>query len=431
MSVRMAPIANAKRLPCAHHAAKESVRVSSFLQLLLVLTVIVVVAKVAGTLSQRIGQPSVFGELLAGLLLGPTALNLLHAFPSAHELELVLSDLAELGVILLMFLAGLETDLKAMRKVGLAAFVGALGGVLLPFLGGIAISLPFGFPLQECIFIGTVLTATSVSISAQTLIELGQMRSKEGTTIMGAAVIDDVMGIIVLSLVVALTTAQGAAAAASPFAAIAIIIVRMVAFFVVAVLLGRYVGPVLKWVGKNLKSAESQVAIALGLIFTYAWAAEYLGGVAAITGSYILGVLIAQTDLGHHIEEKLRIPTYGLFVPVFFIHIGLQADARQLIGPDFTVTLLIVAVAILAKLLGAGAGVLAAGFKLPEAVRVGIGMVSRGEVALIVTSVGLRAGVIEERVFSIMVIMTLATTLVTPPLLRLAFPREQAVAHQG
>jgi Kef-type K+ transport system membrane component KefB len=179
-----------------------------------------------------------------------------------------------------------------------------------------------------------------------------------------------------------------------------------------------------------MKSAESLAAITLGLMFIYAWGAEYLGGVAAITGSYILGVLIAQTHLGHEIEGKLRIPTYAFLVPVFFIHIGLQADARALLGPDFTVTLVIIAVAVIAKLIGAGFGVLFTGFNFQESLRVGIGMVSRGEVALIVTSVGLRAGVIEERVFSIMVIMTLFTTLITPPLLRLVFPRQKETATQ-
>lgn len=400
-----------------------------FLQLLIVLAVIVIVAKVAGSLSQRIGQPSVFGELLIGLVLGPTVLNFMGFFPAAHELEPVLKDMAELGVILLMFLAGLETDLKAMRKVGMAAFVGASGGVVLPFIFGILVSLPFGFPIKEAVFIGTVLTATSVSISAQTLIELGQIKSKEGVTILGAAVIDDVMGIVVLSLVVALLGNQAATTTtASPVVAVAWIVAKMIIYFGAAILIGKFLGPILDWVLAKMKSTESLAAITLGIMFLYAWGAEYLGGVAAITGSYILGVLIAQTHLGHQIEEKLRVPTYALLVPIFFIHIGLQADARTLIGPDFTYTLIIVGVAVVAKMVGAALGVLCTGFRFAESMRVGIGMISRGEVALIVTQVGLTAGVIEERVFSIMVIMTLVTTLVTPPLLRLVFPKNSEPA---
>ena len=183
---------------------------SHLLQILLLLAIIIAAAKLAGALANRVGQPPVFGEILVGLVLGPTVLNLLgwHIFaPHGSEPSTLLKltkDLAEIGVILLMFIAGLETDLKEMRRVGRVAFWAAFGGVALPMIGGIAVATAFGLPVfWEGIFIGTILTATSVSISAQTLMELGALRTREGATILGAAVIDDVMGIVVLSVVVA------------------------------------------------------------------------------------------------------------------------------------------------------------------------------------------------------------------------------------
>src|SRR5689334_20852100 len=191
------------------------------LQLLLLLVIIVFTAKAAGALSVRYSQPAVFGEILVGHLLGPTAIDLLRLWPfaSAHDsLGNAVKDFSEIGVILLMFVAGLETDLDEMKRVGRVAFWAAAGGVILPMAGGAAAARVFGYGWRESIFIGTVLTATSVSISAQTLMELKQLRSKEGSTILGAAVIDDVMGIIVLSLVVAFAAVGGASGEAGAIA---------------------------------------------------------------------------------------------------------------------------------------------------------------------------------------------------------------------
>ncbi len=399
------------------------------LQLLLALAIIIVASKLAGAASKRIGQPAVFGELLVGLLLGPTAINLLHipalaAPPGSAGIFPIIKDLAEIGVIFLMYLAGLETDLKEMRKVGLAAFSGATGGVALPFIAGTGISLAFGYPMFESIFIGTILTATSVSITAQTLMELGQLRSKEGTTILGAAVIDDVMGIIVLSLVVALHGAQAAGGEGAGAAAIFWIAVKLVLYFVGAIVIGAAVLERLtKWMQK-LPGSEMVLAFAITVGLIYAWSAQHLGGVAAITGSYIAGVLYGPTKFEHDIEERLKVICYGFFVPIFFVSIGLEANAREL-GGSVMFTLLIVVASILSKIIGSGLGVRLVGFNLKQSVQVGIGMVSRGEVALILAGIGLANKVIGAEVFSIMVIMTLATTLITPLLLRMVFPQGQ------
>ncbi len=268
------------------------------------------------------------------------------------------------------------------------------------------------------IFVGAILTATSVSISAQTLIELGALRSREGSTILGAAVIDDVMGIIVLSVVVA---GARASAGGVDLSQIVIVAVRMAAFFVVAVMAGRWLPHVFRW-ASALGVGQAVLAAAVVLAFLYAWTAEYLGGVAAITGAYIAGVLVAQTEFKTQVDAGIHPLTYSMFVPVFFIGIGLQANGREL-GDRAAFAVVLVVVAIVTKAVGCGVFARLFGFTAKESVRVGVGMISRGEVGLIVAGYGLTNGLIDRNVFSASVIMVLVTTMVTPPMLRIVFPR--------
>ncbi|MBI2188952.1 MAG: cation:proton antiporter [Acidobacteria bacterium] len=398
---------------------------SHFLELLLLLAIVVTAAKMAGALANRFGQPAVFGEILVGLLIGPTVLDLLGwplfsgggAEEDAAFLP-VMHDLADIGVLLLMFVAGLETDLVEMRRVGKVAFWSAFGGVALPMIGGALTAVAFGLPLYwEGIFIGAILTATSVSISAQTLMELGALRTREGSTILGAAVIDDVMGIIVLSLVVAFAKAS---AGGVDLVQIALVAVRIAVFFVAAVLAGRWLGPVLRWAA-SLAVSQGVLAATLVIAFLYAWAAEYLGAVAAITGAYVAGVLVARTEFKTQVDAGIHPLTYSMFVPVFFINIGLQANGREL-GDRVAFTIALVAVAIVAKAIGCGVFARLCGFTARESVRVGAGMISRGEVGLIVAGYGLANGLIGRDIFSASVVMVLMTTMMTPPLLRLVFP---------
>jgi Kef-type K+ transport system membrane component KefB len=403
-----------------------------FLQLVLLLALVIVAAKTAGALANRIGQPAVFGEILVGLLLGPTAADMLGwpLFSAPVEtggesaaLLPVLRDLAEIGVVLLMFVAGLETDVAELRRVGKVAFWSAFGGVLLPMIGGAALAVAFGFPLYwQGVFIGAILTATSVSISAQTLLELGALRSREGATILGAAVIDDVMGIVLLSLVVAFARAS---AGGVDVAQIAIVLVRIVAFFAVAVFAGRGLTHVFRWAA-SLEVSQGPLAAAIAVAFIYSWAAEYLGAVAAITGAYVAGVLVAQTAFKDKVDAGIHPLTYSMFVPVFFISIGLQVNARDL-GTRVAFTAALVLVAIVTKAAGCGLFARCFGFSSKESIRVGAGMISRGEVGLIVAGYGLTNGLIGREVFSASVIMVLATTMVTPPLLRLLFPRRPGI----
>jgi Kef-type K+ transport system membrane component KefB len=401
---------------------------SHFLQLLLLLTLVISAAKIAGALAARAGQPAVFGEIFAGLLLGPTILNVLGwplfaARPEASVVESaallpVLRDISEIGVVLLMFVAGLETDVAELRRVGRVAFWSAFGGVVLPMIGGTAVAVAFGYPLYwEAIFIGAILTATSVSISAQTLIELGALRSREGATILAAAVIDDVMGIIVLSLVVAFARASSGGI---DVVQLTLVGLRIAVFFAAAVFGGRWLTPFFRW-AVSLGVNQAVLAAALVVAFVYSWAAEYFGAVAAITGAYVAGVLVGQTEFKKQVDAGIHPLTYSMFVPVFFIGIGLQANGREL-GDRAAFTVLLVLTAIVTKAVGCGVFARLFGFSTKESVRVGAGMISRGEVGLIVAGYGLANGLIGREVFSASVLMVLATTMVTPPLLRLLFP---------
>jgi Kef-type K+ transport system membrane component KefB len=394
--------------------------VSSFLQLSLALVIIILAAKAGGWISVRVRQPAVLGELLAGLVLGPTLIDLLHLpFFDPAVLEETVFDLAELGVVLLMFVAGMEVDLQEMRRAGRAAFLGGVLGVIVPLAMGAAIALPFGYQGNAALFVGIILTATSVSISAQTLLELGVLRTREGITLLGAAVVDDVLVIVILSIFLALT------GGAAGLGAVAGVIVNMLLYLALAVALGWLALPRLaRWVDRQPIS-EGLAAMVLTSALLFAWAAEVVGGLAAITGAFIAGAGLSRSALRDKIEEKMRTLTYAFLVPIFFVSIGLHANAREIAGPlaPFLIALLVVAVA--SKLIGSGLGALWSGFSRREALRVGIGMISRGEVGLIVASIGVREGVIEPAVFSVVVILVLLTTLVTPILLRAAFPRVQ------
>ncbi|HEX2951864.1 MAG TPA: cation:proton antiporter [Armatimonadota bacterium] len=417
------------------------------LQLLLLLTILIGVSKIAGHLCQRyLNQPVVFGEIFAGLLLGPTVLNILQwpVFSSSSTaLHGMVNALANIGVMLLMFIAGLETDLAQLRKVGKVAIASAVSGVFLPLVLGVLTAFFFGFSFAEAIFIGVVLTATSVSISAQTLMEIKQLGSREGTVIMGAAVIDDVLGIIVLAFTMAFTLPKASMnsdahaplvglvsrniasllhlPAGNGMLSITITVVLMAIFFLLVYLIGsRGLRRVFLFT-EHMHASHMIAATALVLVFLASFLAEYVGQVAAITGAYLIGILIARTSYRQKIESEIHPFTYALFVPIFFMSIGLEANARDLSGSWVFVGMIIL-VAILTKILGCGLGARFSGFTNVESIRVGIGMISRGEVGLIIAQIGIAAGIIDSAVYAGMVLMVLVTTVITPILLRLSFP---------
>ncbi|MGQ0568213.1 MAG: cation:proton antiporter [Armatimonadota bacterium] len=387
------------------------------LAFLLLLAVILGAAKTAAWFSLRLRQPAVLGELLAGVVLGPSLLDLLHRPPFAGEtLSAGVSLLANLGVVVLMFIAGLETNLDNMRRVGRVAVAAGVAGVVVPLLLVAGTVLPFGFEFTKSIFMGIVAAATSVSITVQTLIELRQLNSKEGTALLGAAVTDDIVALLVLALFIGMTGTGG-----ETDGGVGQVLLRMAGFFLVAIALGRFFRPVLA-AAHRAPVSEGLLAAALILLLIYGWASEGIGGVAAITGAYLAGVLVSQAGFRREVEQHLKAFTYAMLAPIFFVSIGLQANARTLQLADLLLTGLVIAAAVAGKVIGCGAGARLGGFTWPESLRVGVGMISRGEVGLIIAVLGLQAGLIEDRGFAVIVIMVLVTSLLTPPLLRLVFP---------
>lgn len=380
---------------------------------------IIVSVLLAGQVSRRLGQPSVLGQLLVGVLLGPAILGWLEPTPFIKEV-------AEIGVVLLMFMAGLETDFAEIRRTAVAALLVAVGGVMLPFVGGWGLATAWGYAGATAIFIGVLLVATSVSISAQTLRELGQLQSRPGVTILAAAVLDDVLGIIVLSLVLGAVGGEGAANGGE---SIGLLLVKIVAFFGVAGLVGWKVLPsIIRWVSRfEAKIAVLTVGIAIAL--TFAYAAE-MAGLAGIIGAYLAGLMLSLSDFKEQLLHEVEQPAYTLFVPFFFTSVGLTATFSGLSAPFLLFLLVLVLVAIITKVVGAGVGAKLAGFDTGSALGVGAGMVARGEVGLIVAAIGLERGLLQSDLYTAMVFVSLLTTLVTPPLLKVAFgktgPKTQA-----
>lgn len=393
---------------------------STFLQLIFLLTVILLAAKGAGYLSRRMGQPSVLGELTVGIALGPSLLNLLGMPFIAHELSEVVALFGELGVLLLMFLAGLEFQLGELREnMRVAAFAGTLG-VVGPVLLGWGLGLLFDMPHVAALFLGLTLGATSVSISAQTLIELKALRTRVGVSLLGAAVFDDVLVILLLSIFLAFMSGGG-----SGGLDILLIFLRMAVFVVTSFLFGTRVLPWVVHRVARLQTSQGLLVVALVIMFVYGIVSEYFGGLAAITGAFIAGLMLARTPEKERIESGMHALSYGLFVPIFFVNIGLSIDLRGFPMQALLFTAVIVLVAIFGKWIGAGWGAKLGGLSLRESVQLGAGMISRGEVGLIAASIGVTNSLIGATEFSAIVVMVLATTLVTPPILRALFARKE------
>lgn len=396
---------------------------SPFLQLAIALAVIIVAAKLGGYISLRLGQPSVLGELLVGILLGPSVLNLLHLpyFQDEHLGEVV-KELAEVGVLLLMFIAGLDLHLPDLAKAGkVSALAGVLGVIFPLFMGaGLMIAL-FDMTLKPAIFIGLILAATSVSISAQTLMELKVLRSRVGIGLLGAAVFDDILVVLGLSVFVALTQTGGGG-----LMDVVLVAGQMFLYLGVAALLGWYFLPRLSRRVSSLPISQGLIAFTFVIILLYGWTAEMVGHMAAITGAFLAGLMLSRSPVKERIESGISTLAYGVFVPIFFINVGLSANARLLTSQTVWLLVGMTLVAVAGKVLGAGLGARLAGMTNREALQMGVGMMSRGEVGLIVATVGIQNELITSSVFAVVVGVVILTTLMTPPLLRTLFPRNAA-----
>lgn len=379
-------------------------------EFLLILAVILLSTKVFGLISERVHMPQVVGALLAGVVLGPSVLGLV------EETDFLLKT-SEIGVILLMFMAGLDTDLEELKKTGLASFVIALIGVVVPLIAGTGLYLVFfpdmGEPLHmlKALFIGVVLTATSVSITVETLREMGRLKGKVGTAILGAAIIDDIMGIIVLTLVSAMTDPT-----VQPIAVLG----RIVAFFILVVIVGFVMYRLFRAITNEWSNHRRIAIYALSFCLILSFVAEHYFGIADITGAYFAGLILCNLlEAREYINKKVNILAYMFFSPVFFASMGIKTELDGMTGSLLIFSFALLAIAIITKIIGCGLGAKLMGFNWSDSLSIGLGMVSRGEVALIVAQKGAQVGLIDSSLFPPIVLVVIVTTLITPILLKL------------
>ena len=370
--------------------------------------IIMLSTKILGDLTKKVSMPQVVGALLAGVIVGPSCLGLI------AESQFI-TYTAEIGVILLMFSAGLDTDINEIKKNSLACIVIALVGVLFPLLGGTACyyfffeagSTSFTAVLRA-IFVGVVLTATSVSITVEALREMGKLEGRVGNAILGAAVIDDIVGIIILTIVSSMQDTD---------VSVGGVLVKITAFLLLMALLGLVLYKFRDFIDANARKQRITTYVVAACLLI-AFASEYFFGVADITGAYLLGLFLSRNEIREEVEDKIRRPSYLFFSPIFFASVGLKVELSGLDGSMLLFSLLLLAVAILTKIAGCGLGARLCGFDSHEALSVGVGMVSRGEVALIVAQKGYAMGLMSAALFPPVVLVVIATTIITPIVLK-------------
>lgn len=409
------------------------------LQLALLIAILLPAGKVLASLTKRFGIPAILSELMVGVAAGPALLNILHKplFSGTVAGDAFLL-LAQIGGLVLMFIAGLETDIERMREAGPTAFFVALLGVIWPFFLGAGVAHLLGIGWNAAWFLGGALTATSVSISARTLMDAGKMTSPEASVILGAAVIDDVMGLFVLAFLAAACNAKNTGFGVAPQLTLwlqqnipwagrhpLVIQMSMIAACVTVYFAIGYgaakklIDPIIR-LFRKIDANEAVTSCVLALVLLYAVSAEWLGSIAGITGAYLLGYVCAEAKLKSLFERTFAAIGHGLLIPIFFVSIGLSSNFRAL-GGHWLLLAAIFAVAVVSKLIGCGMAALGMGMGTVRSFRVGCGMISRGEVGLIVTAMGASTGIFNEAEVAVMVAVVLLTTLITPLIMRGAF----------
>ena len=404
-----------------------------FFSLLIALAIILLAARVGGAIARRFDQSRVLGELLVGVLLGPTVLDLLHSSffsANAEHISVAIKDLAELGVLLLMFKVGLDVHINELLRVGKAALIAGVLGALVPVGMMLALADTFQISMEIALFAGVILAATSVSISAQVLLELGVLQTLEGNALLATALIDDVFAILLVSLAVAIT-GSGETVDASTLGGIAL---RILLFLVIAGALSWYVLPVIfdniaERRQLDLSGAFGLAGLALVVAFLFGWAAEELGGVAFITGSFIAGVGLSRLPAAQkrEIDDAINNICYVLLVPIFFVSIGLETDLSSFGASSLPLAAVLMVVAVASKVLGCGGGALVGGFTRLQSLRLGVCMISRGEVGIIIASISLSTGVLRanDPFFATVFLIIILSTVITPPAVRAVFQMQE------
>ena len=384
------------------------------------LAIIIIFAKVFGILARKCKAPMVVGEIIAGLIIGPCLLGWVQ--PTEFILQM-----AEIGVILLMFSAGLETNLKEMIKTGPKALLIACSGVFVPLVGGAVFYMCFyGFSAVgtpeffRAIFMGTIMTATSVGITVEALREMGYLKGKIGTTILNAAIIDDIIGMIVLTVVIGFNDPNS-----QP-----LIVVRNTVLFFCLALVGGYIAyKVFKKVDQRYPHTRRITIAGLALCLVMAYVAERYFGIADITGAYVAGIILCNIRDSEYIARRLDINSYVMFGPIFFASIGLKTNIQNMDWSILLFSLGFVAVALLTKIIGCGLISMACKIPPRHAIKVGVGMMTRGEVALIVAQKGMSVGLLDPVYFTSVILLIITSSILTPILLKLLYskyPEEEA-----
>lgn len=384
-------------------------------QFLLDLSLILISTKLLGLVTKRFQMPQVVGALLAGLIFGPAVLNVL------KETDFI-NKTSEIGVIVLMFTAGLETDIKELKKTGKASVIIALIGVLIPFIGGYGMAVLFNSEtvsdassslFLQNMFIGVILTATSVSITVETLKEIGKLNTRAGNAILGAAIIDDILGIIALTVVTSL---------ADTSVRLSIILLQIFSFFVLTIVIGYIFYYLFGQYVKHFKHDKRRfVIVAFSFCLILSYIADEIFGVADITGAFMAGLIISNIPRSNYIASRFNTLSYIFLSPIFFASIGLKVTLPSMSGTILIFSVLLLLAAILTKIIGCGIGARICGYNNQEALQIGCGMISRGEVALIIANKGSALGLMSGAFFGPIIITVIITTIISPIFLKLAF----------
>lgn len=376
------------------------------MEIILQIILFLLVAKVGGELAERVNLPPILGELMGGLILGPSLFNILK--PND-----VIADISQIGIIFLMFLAGLETNLREMKRTGFASLLSAIGGVIVPLCLGLLVGFLYGWNLTDSLFLGTILTATSVGITVRTLMDMNQLHTDVGVTILGAAVIDDVIGIIIFTII-------GGAALHEQISVVGFLKLTgfIALFFLVSLKFGAWISNKLSRIMTGLRTQEASLTLTIIFIFFLVIIGEEIR-VAGITGAFIAGIIMSNSSQKEAISSKISSLGYGFFIPLFFVYIGVNANIYDITMIDLA--LVVIILSIVGKIFGSGLMAVLGGFSRKDALKIGVGMVPRMEVALIIASLGLTAGVTSPFIYSLTVAIVLVTTLATPPLIKIVF----------
>ena len=383
-------------------------------EILRILAIIILSAKLVSIIAKKCKSPGVVGEIIAGLIIGPSFLHIL-------EPNDFINQMAEIGVIMIMFSAGLETNLKELKKSGLKALLIACAGVFVPLVGGTLLYMaingfaPWGSDdFFKALFIGCIMTATSVGITVETLREMGYLKGRVGQTILSAAIIDDVIGIIVLTFVLGFK---------DPTSNPLTVTFKTFLFLILSLVCGVIIYKIVKVIDARYPHTRRIPIISLGICFIIAYIAERYFGIADITGAYIAGIVLCNIKDADYIDRKVSINSYMIFAPIFFVAIGLKTDLTNIDTSMLFFSVMFVLVAMITKVIGCGLMAKGLKFKWADCLKIGVGMMTRGEVALIITNKGLNLGIIDSSYFTAVILLIIISSISVPILLKILYSK--------